>query len=151
MRLSQPVSRQGPAITITDLDDASQNAAATWSWTAAEASSTETVLLPFLIHLASARNDVESIRFCIGLTQPLAGSGNLIPETPKYANIPGGMVNCLEPGSGRSPLHIAAFNGHLESVNLLLQSGALVHLRDALGHTALYYVRLLHVFTFDGR
>ncbi|KAF5373722.1 hypothetical protein D9758_000729 [Tetrapyrgos nigripes] len=140
IRLSQPVSRQGPVITINDLDDASQKAAASWSWTAAEASSTEAVLLPFLIHLAAARNDVESIKFCIGLIEPPdSAEGHGPPEIPKYTNIPGGMVNCIEPGSGRSPLHIAAFNGHMESVNLLLQSGALVHLRDSLGHTALYY------------
>ncbi|KAK7467367.1 hypothetical protein VKT23_004424 [Stygiomarasmius scandens] len=139
MRLSQPVSRQGPVITISDLDNASQNAAATWSWTASEASSTEAVLLPFLVHLAAARNDIESIRFCIGLTHPEANPNDSQIDAPKYTNIPGGMVNCLEPGSGRSPLHVAALNGHMESVNLLLQSGALVHLRDSLGHTALYY------------
>ncbi|KAG1790998.1 uncharacterized protein BJ212DRAFT_1593167 [Suillus subaureus] len=49
------------------------------------------------------------------------------------------MVNCLDPGSGRSPLHVAASNGNIRCVEKLLESGALVHLRDELGHTALYY------------
>ncbi|KAH6918395.1 L-asparaginase [Coprinopsis sp. MPI-PUGE-AT-0042] len=58
--------------------------------------------------------------------------------------------NCLESASGRSPLHVAALNGHTDSVRFLLQSGALVHLRDVLGHTALYYAaRQKHGSTVD--
>ncbi|KXN92278.1 L-asparaginase [Leucoagaricus sp. SymC.cos] len=57
----------------------------------------------------------------------------------RYGSIAGGIVNCLDPGSGQSPLHVSALNGHTRAVELLLQSGALVHLRDTLGHTALYY------------
>jgi len=58
----------------------------------------------------------------------------------EFGNIAGGVVNCLESASGKSPLHVAAINGNTRSADLLLRSGALVHLRDTLGHTALYYV-----------
>jgi lysophospholipase len=54
--------------------------------------------------------------------------------------IVGGIVNWINPASGRSPLHVAAINGSTQSVDALLKAGALVHLRDSLGHTALYYV-----------
>ncbi|EKM55053.1 uncharacterized protein PHACADRAFT_94654 [Phanerochaete carnosa HHB-10118-sp] len=55
------------------------------------------------------------------------------------ATVVGGMANCIDPASGRSPLHVAALNGSELCVGALLEAGALVHLRDALGHTALYY------------
>ncbi|TFK76218.1 L-asparaginase [Pluteus cervinus] len=122
VRLSRPPS-SAPQIIISEapgLDKPAEDATAPWSWTAGEAASTEAVLFPFLIHLAAARDDAESISYCI--------------ETAS-----GSVVNSFEPGSGRSPLHIAAMNGHVKSVDTLLRSGALVHLRDTLGHTALYY------------
>lgn len=109
-----------------------------WSWTAAEAATTSDALIPFLVHLATARDDAESLEFC------LASGPNGDPQTPmdggRYRSIAGGAVNCLDPASGRSPLHVAALNGSLKCVQILLESGALVHLRDTLGHTALYYV-----------
>ena len=120
-------------ITTESVD--SSDAAAPWSWTAAEAATTEAALLPFLIHVAAARDDIDSLAYCLRPTMMQDPSDNL-----KLGMIPGGIVNCLEPGSGRSPLHVASLNGHVQSVELLLRSGALVHLRDVLGHTALYFV-----------
>jgi len=129
-----------------------QDTAAPWTWTAAEASAAESVLLPFLIHLAAAKNDIENLRYCIeteklyldqrGYNEPLGAS-----TAGKHGGIAGGIVNCLDPGSGRSSLHTAALNGHTPIVELLLQSGALVHLRDTLGHTALYYVRCIIIIS----
>ncbi|KAK0463888.1 L-asparaginase [Desarmillaria tabescens] len=143
VRLSEQPASPVPKITLSaPLDEASQDAAASWSWTAAEAASTEAVLFPFLIHLAAARNDTSSIRFCLDSSSPPSGYSDPdspLVDAPQYGNIAGGLVNSLEPGSGRSPLHIAALNGHIESVNVLLHAGALVHLRDTLGHTPLYY------------
>ncbi len=147
MKLSQTPSAL-PKITLSTptLDEATQNAAAPWSWTAAEAASTEAILLPFLIHLAVARNDAESITFCLASASSAGteADGDSLVTTashaPQYGNIGGGIVNALELGSGKSPLHVAALNGSLDIVNLLLQSGALVHLRDSLGHTSVYYV-----------
>ncbi|KAJ6630575.1 asparaginase-domain-containing protein [Mycena sp. CBHHK59/15] len=131
---------QNPQITISLPDEASQDATASWSSTVAEAASTESALLPFLIHAAAARNDVEGIKFCLAAE----ASDSLASPSPsgqrlQHANVAGGLVNAIDSASGRSPLHAAALNGSTECANILLQSGALVHLRDSLGHTALYY------------
>lgn len=122
-------------VTTETVDANASDAAAPWSWTATEAATTEATLLPFLIHLAAARGDADSLKYCL---KPTLGKDPT--DTLMMRMIPGGIVNCLEPGSGRSPLHVASLNGHVESVELLLRSGALVHLRDSLGHTALYLV-----------
>lgn len=164
-----------PGITVSSPNSKSQETAsstAPWTWTAAELASTESVLLPIVIHLAAAKNDVAAIRFClqaesaVTLADPSSSapisSLTAPPPVPNGGSvgigggggggggIPGGVVNCLEAGSGRSPLHVAALNGCRDAVGVLLESGALVHLRDALGHTALYYAaRQGHVGTVD--
>ncbi|KAK7037940.1 asparaginase-domain-containing protein [Favolaschia claudopus] len=123
-----------PQIVVSLPDEATQEAAASWSSTAAEAASTEAALLPFLIHAAAARNDVEGIKFCLeaeSMHESVAAPGSSI--------IASGLVNVVDAASGGSPLHAAALNGSTGCVKVLLQSGALVHLRDTLGHTALYY------------
>lgn len=153
MRLTHP-SSSVPSITFSPdpVDTNSCKAAAPWTWTAAEAASTEAVLYPFLMHLAAARDDVETLSFCLRTVEPGVENavGSPAAEGLKsHGLMAGGVVNSLEPGSGRSPLHIAALNGHVRSVNLLMQSGALVHLRDAMGHTALYYVGFLNPSDLD--
>ncbi|KAF8891218.1 L-asparaginase [Infundibulicybe gibba] len=145
VRLSHPPS-QLPQIVVSEspLEESSHDAAAPWSLTAAEAASTEEVLLPFLMHLATAKDDVKTIKYCLAPGSESGSNTEIPPLESQHGNIPGGIVNCLEPASRRSPLHVAALNGNIKSVNLLLQSGALVHLRDALGHTALYYAARRH-------
>lgn len=132
----QPSLAPQAGVTTESVDSTSTDATAPWSWTAGEAATTEAALLPFLIHLAAAKDDIDSLKFCLTQT--------VVEDASKSGLIPGGVVNCLESGSGKSPLHVAALNGHVRSVELLLRSGALVHLRDSLGHTALYLVRLLY-------
>jgi len=136
VRLSNSGSmHQIPKITFSpSIGDDAQDAAASWSGTASETASTEAALLPLLMHLAVAHNDVESLKFCTDT----AATWEAEDITPAF--IPGGVVNCLEASSGRSPLHVAALHGNTDSVTWLLKSGALVHLRDTLGHTPLYYV-----------
>jgi len=148
VRLSSMQSRLPKIVLQNNADDSDKTenmaeAAAPWSWTAAEAVSTETALFPFLIHFAAARDDVDAIRFCLSAE---AGLNAEVPTSPgseyqprRNIVIAGGLVNCGEPASGRSPLHSAALNGCLGAVNTLLEAGALVHLRDTLGHTPLYY------------
>ncbi|KAF9077115.1 L-asparaginase [Rhodocollybia butyracea] len=122
-------------------DETAPDAAAPWSWTAAESASTEAALYPMLLHLAASRNDIESIQFCLGKPENSVHTNtdsNALNSLEAASMVAGGLVNCTE-GSGRTPLHTAALNGHLDSVNLLLNFGALVHQRDALGHTCLYY------------
>ncbi|KAF8627733.1 hypothetical protein AX15_004274 [Amanita polypyramis BW_CC] len=140
VRLSRPPSH-GPRIVVSSEfpDTAAQEITAPWTWTAAEAATTGAVLLPFLIHLAAARDDLESLKFCLSAGPEADPSSNPVTEVSRYSSIAGGLVNCLEPAAGRSPLHVAALYGYVRSVDMLLRSGALVHLRDALGHTALYY------------
>ena len=119
-RLSSRTNNVGPAvpaITVNPVEDSPSP----WTWTAAEAISTESALLPFVVHLAVARDDVQGLDFCLGIDSV------------------GDVVNCLDV-SGRTPLHTAAMNNSVKCVSLLLQKGALVHLRDSLGHTPLYYV-----------
>ncbi|KAJ3736047.1 L-asparaginase [Lentinula guzmanii] len=139
-RLSKATSFRSPnpQITISNLDEATQDASASWSWTAAEAASTEAALYPLLLHLAVARNDIDTIKFCLykNTHTSIDSDVNSLNAT---GLITGGMTNCTEPGSGKTPLHTAALNGNVDSVTLLLNSGALVHQRDILGHTALYY------------
>jgi len=135
VRLSSSASRT-PRIVVS-MGDATQAAAKPWSWTAAEAVSTEAALVPFLIHLAAARDDVESLKFCLS---PVTDSDHHThDDSQRYGAVAGGVVNCLDPASGHSPLHVAALNGSTQCAGILLESGALVHLRDALGHTSLYY------------
>ncbi|KAH7908874.1 asparaginase-domain-containing protein [Hygrophoropsis aurantiaca] len=133
VRLADTSSHTPRIVLAPSIGDIADRAAAPWSRTVAETASTEAALLPFLIHLASARDDMESMQYCLS-----AFSRDDRDDRSALA-IPGGIVNCIEPGSGRSPLHVAALNGSIRCLSCLLQSGALVHLRDSLGHTALYY------------
>ncbi len=139
MQLSQtPSESLARTVETASGEPASANlpdAAAPWTWTATEAARTEAVLLPFLIHLAAARDDIESLKYCLNPVDSQNAA-----EVLKLGMIPGGVVNCVEAGSGKAPLHVAALNGNTRSVELLLRVGALVHLRDMLGHTALYLV-----------
>ncbi|KAF9500541.1 L-asparaginase [Pleurotus eryngii] len=138
IQLSQPKPIL-PHITISS-DSAgttARNAAAAWSETAAEISSTEAALLPFLTHLAVARDDLDSLQFCIDAddyANVQSAKGNNMGTS-----VPGGVINCLDPASDRTPLHVAALNGAARCAHKLLDSGALVHCRDNLGHTSLYY------------
>lgn len=120
---------------------ASDESTAPWSWTAAEAAFTEAALLPYLIHLSAARDDLEGVKFCLRESESAETKNEATGS--KSGAIIGGVANCIDPASGRSPLHVAALNGSIHCVNALLEAGALVHLRDSLGHTPLYYVGLV--------
>ncbi|KAG6830746.1 hypothetical protein H0H92_014827 [Tricholoma furcatifolium] len=142
IRLTQPPT-SAPQIVVTPetlaVDGTARDVTAPWTMTIGEAATTEAVLIPFLIHLAAARNDITTMRFCIDSY----GGKDGAEEPHKSVNVSGGIVNCLAATNGQTPLHAACLNGSAEAVDLLLHSGALVHLRDSLGHTALYYVRVV--------
>ncbi|KAA1469340.1 L-asparaginase [Dentipellis sp. KUC8613] len=134
VNLSAFVTPSTPKIVVSSelVDASAKDAAASAPWTAAEAASTEGALLSFLIHLAAAADDVEALSLCLT-------SGREQVEAQQYQYVTGDLVNCINPASGRAPLHVAALNGSVKCVRSLLAAGALVHLRDTLGHTALYY------------
>ncbi|KAI8982868.1 L-asparaginase [Trametes punicea] len=115
-------------------DEAADKATAPWTWTAAEAASTESALFPFLVHLAVSRDDADAVAFCLAAeaSSDQAGTGAGI-------TVGGGLANCLDAATGRAPLHVAALHGAMRSAEMLLEAGALVHVRDSLGHTPLYY------------
>ena len=137
VRLIRPSSLPHSMMTSDSVDSGAQkNEAAPWSQTATETETTEVVLFPLLIHLAAAKDDLEGLNFC--LKQPYSED-----EEVKFKMIPGGIVNSLDPISGRSPLQVACLKGNLSGVEFLLRSGALIDLGDDLGHTALYYVSFL--------
>ncbi|PPQ64101.1 hypothetical protein CVT24_008918 [Panaeolus cyanescens] len=141
VRVGGPQRSSIPKISVSpDPNDMpAKESTAPWTWTATEAAVTESVLLPYLIHLAAARDDLETLNFCLKpIHQGDTVTSSSSSDNLKFGMIPGGIVNCLEPGSGRSPLHIASLNGNTRTVEALLRAGALVHLRDLLGHTALY-------------
>ncbi|KAH9981132.1 asparaginase-domain-containing protein [Lactifluus volemus] len=135
-RMDHRPSIQAPApiarLAAQDEEAGAADAGAPWAWTAAEAVTTEGALLSWLIHLAAAANDTAGLAYCLS-TDAARG------EDQRQHAIVGGIVNWINPASGRSPLHVAAINGSTQSVDTLLKAGALVHLRDSLGHTALYY------------
>ncbi|KIO24076.1 hypothetical protein M407DRAFT_213396 [Tulasnella calospora MUT 4182] len=133
-----------------------KDATAPWALTASDAASTQSALLPFLIHLAAARDDVDGLKYCIeaddqlfnALAKPTAeamlsptgaGMAGVGAGGSTTMTVPGGVVNCLDPATKMSPLHVAALNGGERAVSVLLQSGALVHQRDVMDHTPLYY------------
>lgn len=161
VRLSS--TRTGPKIVVSPISTptvehtsaVSSDSAAPWSWTAAEAVDTEIALLPLLMHLAASKDDVDALNYCLSSDDATAAAttpdlSKPEPVTRRNAAVIGGMANCIDPASGRSPLHVAALSGSTGCVNTLLEAGALVHLRDSLGHTALYYVRLIRQHLASG-
>ncbi|KAI0764436.1 asparaginase-domain-containing protein [Irpex lacteus] len=138
VRLSSPQVPKVVVTTPTLGDPEAHESAAPWSWTAADAASTETALLPLLTHLAVAKDDVEGLQFCLKPAEP---SPDLSPPTENASAYTRGIgpANCIDAASGRTPLHVVALNGSLACVQVLLENGALVHLRDGLGHAALHY------------
>jgi lysophospholipase len=132
-----------PTSTSTDGGDDvaseySRDEGAPWTHTAAEAAAAEAALYPFLVHAAAARDDVAGVTLCVQAAAVSAPGGRAVP---------GGIVNCVDAASGRSPLHTAALNGSVRCTEMLLQAGALVHVRDLMGHTALYYVCQVSLLT----
>lgn len=120
-----------------------------WGSTASETAVAEAALYPFLVHLAVAKDDVESLRFCLGIPalveqseEPMNGVDSFLAINSNRSTVRGGIENCLDAASGRTPLHVAAINGSAKCAKVLLEAGALVHIRDSLDHTALYYVSL---------
>jgi lysophospholipase len=148
-----------PRISSRSLSAKARDVTASWAPTDSDTVQTYNTILPFLIHVAAAKNDGEGIQFCMDAWDELAKLEDR--ETPFGSPVLGksflhsgsgvgsGICNVLDT-SGRSPLHTATLNGSLESARLLLENGASVHSRDLLDHTVLYYVSDQAVRKHDG-
>ncbi|CAE6517058.1 unnamed protein product [Rhizoctonia solani] len=119
---------------------------APWSATASHANSTELSLLPYLMHLAVARDDPASVANTASHPRhrpPQSAHGTPTNEQPHHLGGPNqfaqGAANAPLPGSLHTPLHTAALQGSDRCTRALLEVGALVHVRDALDHTCLFY------------
>ncbi len=117
-----------------------------------DVSRSEFLVMPYLIHLAASKNDVEGIQYCLDTFEATAQNADQptnegVPNVHWFMGVGGGIVNALDP-CGRAPLHTAALHGSKDCVKALLSGGASVHLRDSLDHTPLYYVGTLAILLF---
>lgn len=84
----------------------------------------------------SCKEELEAIRDA--LTPPLACAAAKIGDIEALGALKDmGSNLCLGDYDGRTPLHIAACEGHLKAVNYLLSLGATVHAKDRYGDTPL--------------
>ena len=144
-RRMMPRRSLSPAVSLEaeDIDDV-----AGLAMSHSDVSQAEFLVLPYLMHLAASRNDVEGVQYCFDAVSAAEQSADLptnaaVPNVHSFmVGVGGGIVNALDP-CGRAPLHTAALHGSQDCVQILLSGGASVHLRDSLDHTPLYYVRAL--------
>lgn len=143
--------KMSPSMTLLGstvaLSKSARDTTSSWGNTASETASAEAALYPFLVHLAVAKDDVETLAFCLGIppvteaTPDTLDAASNVPVSQSNRNlVKGGIANCLDIASGRTPLHVAGLNGSIKCTKILLGVGALIHIRDSLDHTALYYV-----------
>ena len=62
------------------------------------------------------------------------------------------LVNSLDKtdfGENNTPLHYAAYNGWLQLIELLIESGSDVNARNATGCTALFMVSIMLLFKLN--
>lgn len=104
--------------------------------------SVEDALNPLLVASAAAKPDASLET----LLKTLVEDDKTEEKTGEMQGL--GLLNNF---TTHSPLHIACLHGNLRNVELLLQYGASVHLRDVSGHTALYYAITSHHASRDER
>lgn len=104
--------------------------------------SVEDTLNPLLVASASAKPD----RSLSTLLKTLVAGEKKDEQDSEVQGL--GILNNF---TTHSPLHIACLHGIVNNVNLLLQYGASVHLRDVSGHTALFYAVTSHHASRDER
>ena len=117
--------------------DSSLKLAAGEAFSDKDITAVEDALNPLLIASAAAKPD-DSLATLLKL---LLDEGRNQPQQ-SGSEIQGlGLLNIF---STHSSLHIACLHGIVKNVQILLQYGASIHLRDVSGHTALYYAITSH-------
>jgi hypothetical protein len=86
---------------------------------------------------AVAQNDTETLSFALLLASSLKRGESTAPITNE---LDANLINTVDVTTGKTLLHLAALRGSTQCARMLLENGALVHMRDDLDHTALYYV-----------
>lgn len=99
----------------------------------------QSLLLPYLLCLACAKNQLSSVISLIRRVQELetssnAGHGHGHGHPAGQAQEQS-LINLLDPAFGKNALHVAAMHGSDACVEKLLSVGALVHQKDRDGHT----------------
>jgi 60kDa lysophospholipase len=88
----------------------------------------ESALLPILLWQTAARDD-----------SSLANVLDCLPADLSPPSYTSGFINQPSPTLSQTALHLAVVDNRNTNVALLLSLGASVHVRDALGHTPLFY------------
>ncbi|SCV67846.1 BQ2448_5457 [Microbotryum intermedium] len=117
-----------------------------WPANLRDAEAAEKAILPYLLGQAAARPNALLDQLISSLDSDATSSD----KDQEEARVPGAAVAASptkviallnEPSTPilQTPLHIAVIAGQAHNVDLLLASGASVHLRDRLSHSALFY------------
>ncbi len=109
---------------------------AAWSSTQRDSTLVESALAPYLLSLAAAKNDKVAMKHLLCNVHDLDAAKAHTGSSKAHIQQVSGIVNAIDPASGRNALHTACLLGHEDCAQSLLHAGALVHLRDNLGHTA---------------
>jgi hypothetical protein len=105
-------------------------------------------LQPIMMNVKLGRRGRTQLHFC-------ADKG-LTTSVKRLLSIRNINVNVKDDEYGETPLHCAAYNGHVEIARLLLQNGAEVNAKDNHGHTPLQdaafqgHVNILHLLVENG-
>ncbi|SCZ93091.1 BZ3500_MvSof-1268-A1-R1_Chr6-2g08455 [Microbotryum saponariae] len=117
-----------------------------WPANLRDAEAAEKAILPYLLGQAAARPNSLLDQLISSLDYDASSSEKDRKEVPvpgaAVAVSPTKVIALLnEPSTPilQTPLHIAVIAGQAHNVDLLLASGASVHLRDQLSHSALFY------------
>ncbi|KAJ9115082.1 hypothetical protein QFC22_005410 [Naganishia vaughanmartiniae] len=93
----------------------------------------ESLLLPYTLCLAAAKNDLSTMMDLIKRAHTFTENSSGHNRSEKAGR---NLIDDLDPAFGKNALHVAADCGSKACLEALLQIGTFVHTRDRAGHTA---------------